>query len=122
MQILRKIAIWTVFILLGLFYILMGIMKIAVPVWAIRFTDWGYPAFLAYVVGVVELLAGIALLVPRWRGYAGAALAVVMLGAWGTHIIHAEFPNIIVTGVLTLIFSAVVFFHRGTLFPNRDAG
>jgi putative oxidoreductase len=85
-------------ILLGLFFALVGWSKVAGPSgtdWALRLSHWGYPAGSRYVIGGVEILAGLALLVPSLRRAAAITLMVVMAGALGTHLIHAEFVRVL---------------------------
>jgi uncharacterized membrane protein YphA (DoxX/SURF4 family) len=49
--------------------------------WQGRFVAWGYPAWFAYVIGGLEMLASALLLVPRVAPYAACTLVGVMLGA-----------------------------------------
>jgi putative oxidoreductase len=85
-------------ILLALFFALVGWSKVAGPSganWAIRLSQWGYPAGSRYVIGGIEILAGVALLVPPLRRAAAITLMVVMAGALGTHLIHGEFVRVL---------------------------
>ncbi|MEK7600354.1 MAG: DoxX family protein [Patescibacteria group bacterium] len=45
------------------------------------FGTLGMPAFMAYVVALVEFLGGIAVLIGAWTLWAGRLLALVMVGA-----------------------------------------
>lgn len=116
---LKKIGAWIVFVVLGLFYIQMGLMKFIVSGWTERFASWGYPVYFQYVIGVLELLSGIGLFVPRVRAYAAAALTLVMLGALATHLIYWEQPNIVVTLTLSLIMASITYAHRHKLVWRR---
>jgi uncharacterized membrane protein YphA (DoxX/SURF4 family) len=49
------------------------------------FTRWGYPIPMMMAIGVVEMLASIALLVPRFTTPACAVLALTMVGSIVTH-------------------------------------
>jgi putative oxidoreductase len=85
-------------ILLALFFALVGWSKVAGPSginWAIRLSHWGYPASSRYVIGGVEILAGLGLLVPPLRRAAAMTLIVVMAGALGTHLMHGEFVRVL---------------------------
>jgi putative oxidoreductase len=85
-------------ILLALFFALVGWSKVAGPSganWAIRLSHWGYPTGSRYVIGGVEILAGVALLVPQLRRPAAMTLIVVMAGALGTHLMHGEFVRVL---------------------------
>lgn len=95
---LRQTAIWTVAILMGVFFVLVGLSKLAGPSatqWALRLSRWGYPSASRYVIGGIEILAGLGLLVPFVRRFAAAALIVVMAGALVTHLVHGEFVRLL---------------------------
>jgi len=71
------------------------------PLWSGWFTDWGYGAWFAAVIGGIEIAGGVGLLVRRVAAYAAMLLLLVMLGAlyttltkpnalgWTTAAIHA---------------------------------
>lgn len=105
---------WSLSILLALLFAALGSSKLWGPSatqWSERFLNWGYPAGLHYVIGVVEIVSGLALLLPRARKRAAGSLALVMAGAFGTHLIHGELPRLIpplVLGGLALL----LFFPR----------
>src|SRR5262245_61971778 len=86
---LRKVAVWAVVILLAVAFIAVGVSKLegtSATRWAERFGHWGYPTNASYVVGVLEILGGIGVLIPRWRRAAALTLGVLMIGALGTHV------------------------------------
>jgi putative oxidoreductase len=78
--------------------------------WARAFAVWGYPVWFRLLVGVIEVLGGMLLLIPRTALYAALALAAIMLGAMGTHIAHGDpagvqheaFPLALLAGVIYL--------------------
>jgi len=95
---LRTVGIWTLAIVVGLFFVLTGFSKLAGASganWAIRLSHWGYPAWARYAIGGVEMLSGAGLLIPSFRRGAAVILAAVMLGAFTTHLFHGEFPRLI---------------------------
>lgn len=49
--------------------------------WTPLFAHWGYPVWFRYVTGVLEVGAGLALLIPWVTTYAAGILIVVMAGA-----------------------------------------
>lgn len=55
------------------------------------FRAWGYPDWFRLAVGVVQATAGGSLLILRAVPAASATLAVVMLGAIGTHLRAGEY-------------------------------
>lgn len=94
----RRIAVWACAIFLAIAFVSIGLSKLegrAAGRWAERFAQWGYPAGTQYVVGVCEILGGLGVLIPKWRRAAGLTLAVLMIGALGTHAVHGEFPRLI---------------------------
>jgi uncharacterized membrane protein YphA (DoxX/SURF4 family) len=109
---LPRAAVWTCAIFLAVAFVFAGILKLEGPSavrWAGRFVQWGYPANAKNVIGVLEILGGVGVLVPRWRRAAAATLVVLMIGALGTHAVHAEFPRLIpplVLGALAFLIYA----------------
>jgi hypothetical protein len=76
---------WTVAVLMGLLFVVVGWSKMAGASginWAARLSQWGYPGASRYAIGGIEILAGIALM-------------VVMAGALVTHLIHGEFVRLL---------------------------
>ncbi len=71
--------------------------------WEADFASWGYPVSMVPVLGVVEVLAAVAILVPRSRFYGAAAIIVIMLGASVTRVINGQFGP----GVFTLAIAGI---------------
>jgi uncharacterized membrane protein len=99
--------------LLGCGICFAGMLKLEGPAavrWTERFVQWGYPAHSQCVIGVLEILGGVGVLIPKWRRAAAATLVVLMIGALGTHAGHAEFPRLIpplvLGGLAFLMYSA----------------
>lgn len=91
----------TVTCLLALVFALSGGAKLAGLEFEIQaFARWGYPPWFMVVVGVVEVAGAIALLVGRLSAAAAAALAAMMVGALGTHVIHAEWGMLAIAAVI----------------------
>jgi putative oxidoreductase len=110
---LPRAAVWTCAIFLAVAFVFVGILKLEGPSavrWTERFVQWGYPANAQNVIGVLEILGGVGVLIPKWRRAAAATLVVLMLGALGTHAVHAEFPRLIpplvLGGLAFLMYSA----------------
>ena len=124
---LPRAAVWVCAIFLAVAFVFVGISKLEGPSairWIERFVHWGYPANTQYVIGVLEILGGLGMLIPKWRRAAAAILVAVMIGALGTHAVHAEFPHLIpplvLGGLAFLIYSARVRPGREqTLRKNR---
>jgi len=110
---LPRAAIWACAVFLAVAFVFVGILKLEGPSairWTERFVNWGYPAKTQYVVGMLEILGGLGVLIPKWRQAAAATLVALMIGALGTHAYHAEFARLIpplVLGCLAfLMYSA----------------
>lgn len=75
------------------------------------FHAWGYPEWFMYMVGAVEILGAMLLLFPRknmlgapFRFWGALGLAVIMVGAVGTHIVHAEYLSALLpVGLMALL-------------------
>lgn len=108
---LPRAAVWVCAIFVAMAFVFVGLSKLAGPSamrWTERFAQWGYPASAHYVVGVLEIVGGVGVLIPRWRRAAAAILVALMIGALCTHAIHAEFARLIpplVLGGLALLLS-----------------
>jgi putative oxidoreductase len=112
---LPRAAVLACAIFLAVAFVLVGISKLEGPSairWTERFVNWGYPANTQYVIGLLEILGGLGVLIPkpRWRQSAAATLVALMIGALGTHAFHAEFPRLIppvvLGGLAFLMYSA----------------
>ncbi|MEU4542105.1 DoxX family protein [Nonomuraea dietziae] len=59
------------------------------PAYSEKFVDWGWPPWMRFVVGTLELVFGLMMIVPRRRvRFIGAAgLVFVLIGAVTTHLI-----------------------------------
>ena len=64
MRQVKIIAVWTLQILVGLMFVMLGVMKFQDPSWLRNFARWGYPDGFYMVVGVLEAAGGAAMLVP----------------------------------------------------------
>jgi uncharacterized membrane protein len=62
------------------------------------------------MVGLLEIVGGLGVLIPKWRRAAAATLVGLMIGALGTHALNAEFPRLIpplvLGGLAFLVYSA----------------
>lgn len=76
---------------LAFMFILSGLIKLFGEGMLSRtFMGWGYPAWFALVVGLLEIGGGL-LMLGRHSCFYGACLtAMVMFGAFLTHLVHGE--------------------------------
>jgi uncharacterized membrane protein YphA (DoxX/SURF4 family) len=108
------IVSWVLAVILGVFFVAMaGPMKqMGGEEVVANFAKWGYPDFFRYVVGVVEIAAGVMTIYPKTRTLGASVIALVMVGATATHLMNSEpftFP---------LVLLAVA---AGPIFVNRKA-
>ena len=109
-------AVWVPTALLGLFFVFVGFVKFPPEgPWARMFQDWGYPQGSHLLIGGLEFLGGVLLLVPRTTRYASYLLAMIMVGASVTHLIHHEMFNVAFTLGLAAAVLLLSRFHR----PSR---
>lgn len=98
MKNLSLMVSWILSILLAFVFVAVGTSKLVGSSsvhWAQRFQRWGYPTGSHYVIGILEIVAGIAILIPRFRRMAAAALMIIMAGALCTHALHGEWARMI---------------------------
>jgi len=62
--------------------------------WTAAFTRWGYPVWLRWLVGAIEVVGGILLVVPWVASYAALSVSVVMLGALVTRLKDARYVDV----------------------------
>src|SRR5262245_14893594 len=108
----KTIILWALQILFALFYTTQGIIKFNSSSLIERFRSYGYPDHFYLVIGVLEVLGGVSLLIPKMTGYGAALLAVIMGGACLTHLIHHETPNAIVNAVFMIILGLLAYGRR----------
>jgi putative oxidoreductase len=109
----RAVVVWVLSILTALLMVAAGLPKIlGQGGWGPRFAGWGYPAGFVVVIGVVEVVGALMLCIPRVAALGAAILAVVMLGAAGTHIVHGETNRIAMPLVLSAVFVAIAWLRR----------
>lgn len=112
---MRKVGIvlvWLLQILVGLMFVLLGVMKFRDPSWVRNFARWGYPDGFYMVVGVLEAAGGAALLIPAVSSYAAMLLAAVMAGAAVTHVMHGEMQRLPVPVVYLLLTALIGWLRR----------
>ena len=125
---LPRTALWACAIFVAVVFVFAGFLKLQGPSaiqWSERFVHWGYPANAHYVVGVLEILGGLGVLIPKWRRAAAATLVALMTGALGTHAVNAEFPRLIpplVLGGLAFLMYSVRPRPDREQTPHRQRG
>jgi putative oxidoreductase len=79
------------------------------------FAHWGYRAWFATLIGVLELVGAVGLLIPRTTRYAILGLTVIMFGAGYTHLANHEGIQ-----VLRPVIFLVVLWAIWWLRPTSD--
>ena len=65
-----------------------------------------------YLIGTIEVVGGIGLIIQRFSAAAGAALALMMIGAIGTHMIHSEWGMLAAASLIFLISAVRAYLGR----------
>ncbi|MDH3216428.1 MAG: DoxX family protein [Candidatus Krumholzibacteria bacterium] len=77
------------------------------------FASWGYPAWFATLIGVLELVGAGGLLLPKTTRYAVLGLSAIMLGAAYTHLANNEGGQVLRPLMLLTILWVVLWLRRG---------
>lgn len=81
----KNILLWVLSVPLGLMFLMAGASKFSTEMTE-QFVNWGYPSFMSYITGGLEILAAIGLFIPKFRRFAAMGLIAIMIGAVGTHL------------------------------------
>jgi putative oxidoreductase len=120
MRRLGRVVLWLLQIALAVMFVAAGVAKFAAgTAWPRMFARWGYPDGFYLVVGVAEVLAGAALLVPRAAPVSAAALIVIMIGAGWTHLTHGETQRIPQIVVMSLMLAIVAWGRWAGAFGTK---
>ncbi|ATF13877.1 DoxX family membrane protein [Brevibacillus sp. HB1.1] len=102
---LRSIAKWVMLIGLCLMFLSAGMSKlIGDPEASLAFQAFGFPHWFQVVIGLGEVLGGLGLLIKKYARYAAYTLAVIMLGATITLLLHGDTTTVVIPFVLLLVF------------------
>ena len=123
-----NIVLWVLQVLLGIYFLFVGVNHFIVPPGLPASMSWMYDLApgLHYFSGIAEILAGLGLILPGlFKRYtwltplAAAGLVLVMLGAAVFHITRGEYPNI-VQNIILAALAAFVAYGRWKLRPRED--
>ena len=109
----KLIGLWALRVLLAALFIFAGYMKLAGnPDMVAEFKQIGMGDGLRYLTGVIELVAGLGLLVPAASLYAAAILLCVDIGAGVAQlaILHMDVIHVI---VIAAAIVGVMYLGRG---------
>ncbi|MBO3698112.1 DoxX family protein [Roseivirga sp. E12] len=83
----KNIVAWILSMLTGLYMLGSGYPKVSPSEGMVRrFENWGYSAEFSTIIGVLEILSGILIFIPKTAFYGGVLLSILMLGAIYTHL------------------------------------
>lgn len=120
---IAPLLLWLISLFLTIVFVKAGWPKFSnTSGWARAFVYWGFPTWFRILVGVIEVAGGLLLLVPQTAIYAAAGLAVIMLGAMGTHIVADGNPAAIYHEAVPLALLGVIVYLRTHRHPGQNGG
>lgn len=110
----RRRALWALQIVLGLFFVIASAAPklLGEPSTVLLFEQIGGGEALRVCVGLVELVGGIGLLVPRLAGAAALGLVGLMVGATYTQVTVFGAPVVTITPVILGVLAAGIAWVR----------
>ncbi|NCF68121.1 MAG: DoxX family membrane protein [Chloroflexi bacterium] len=123
-----NIVLWILQILLGLYFLAIGVMHFIVPPGLPAQMSWMYdlPTWLHWISGTAEILGGLGLILPgltkiqtRLTPLAALGLVLVMVGAIIYHLTRGEVQNLVTNLILTALL-LFIYFGRTRLAPLAD--
>lgn len=85
--------------------------------WARAFAVWHFPVWFRILIGACETVAALLLLTRRTASAGAAIIALVMLGAMGTHV-YWQRPGQVTSEVVPLVLSLIVMRGRWPHFAR----
>ncbi|SDN41980.1 DoxX-like family protein [Paenibacillus sp. yr247] len=104
--------------LLAASYVLFGFLKLSAnPIQVAVFTQtYGYSLGFMYVIGAIELLAGIGLIIgflkPRIAFFSSGTIAIIMAGAMMNHLKSGQGMGVAIMPLILLLLALVVLLGR----------
>lgn len=108
LDLLINVLLWLGVIIAATIFVYAGWSKLT-GVEIGQFEAWGYTPAFAVGIGVIEVVGGIGLLIPRTSGWASLALVAVMLGTIGTHLGEADYGAALAPVLMVVVLSFVLF-------------
>lgn len=116
----QPVALWIVKGLLAAIFFAAGGAKLyGVPMMVENFEQIGFGQGFRYVTGLLEIVGGVAILIPSIAAFGALLLSCIMVGAVVTHLVigGSAVPAI----VLLLLTATVAFVHRGQIGAVFDS-
>jgi uncharacterized membrane protein YphA (DoxX/SURF4 family) len=114
MKYLKIGGTWILTILLAVLMAGPGTSKFTGDTWERMFRRWGYPDGFYLVIGAIEVVGGLALLIPRTASYSAIVLAIVMVGAAATQVLRGGR-----NGVGELVFAGLLILLAAIRWRDR---
>ncbi len=113
----KNIIAWVLQVLLGAFFIWSAVNKLFLMAEATQtvFETWGLTGWFAMLIGVLELVGGILLFVPKFCWQAAAGLGLIMVGAIFTDWAVNNFVHSLIPLAVMILLSIVYMFRRPPL-------
>ena len=104
-----SVAVWTASLILAGIFVLVGVNTLINPATQQLFSTWGYYDWVRQVVGVLEIGAGVMLLVRQVAWIGAVTLALIMIGGIVTFLrynslIHAAIPGLLLISLTSLAY------------------
>ncbi len=112
---LKTIGLWVLRALVAALFIFAGVMKLTGDTMMIaEFAQIGLGQWFRFVTGAIELIAGIAVLVPPVSGLAALVLLCVDIGAFVAQVavLHMDWVHTIVIGA---VIAALAYLQRASI-------
>lgn len=123
MRYLKVGGTWILTMLLAVLMAGPGTSKFTGDTWERMFRRWGYPDGFYLVIGAIEVIGGVALLIPRTASYSAIVLAMVMIGAAATQVLSGGRNGVGELVLASLLGSLAVIRWRDRIrFAKRVAG
>ena len=117
-----KAVLWTLTILPAIALFQAGAGKlIHRSAWVGNFERWGYPGWFWLAIGALELISGMALLIPRAASAAAIVLTVTMISALATVFHAGEAPRMLGPLLVLPFLCTVAYLRRSGMFPILSA-
>ena len=125
-----KIVLWFFQIVLGIYFLFVGVMHFIIPDGLPAPMSWMYDLspLLHWISGLAEILGGLGLILPgvtrimpRLIPAAAFGLALVMIGAIIYHLTRGEFQNIAMNLILVGLTAFVAYGRWRNPIPSRGS-
>ena len=113
-----SVLLWVLIVLMTVQFTLASIPKLIMSEREVRhFDTWGYGTGFMVLVGVIELMGGLALLLPQTATYGACALIAIMIGAAYTHITSGIGSP--ATALVNILLLLVILWRRAPEFVTK---